>query len=104
MVKPDKRRQAAGFVVSCFGTSERRACRALGHSRSSQRYRSRARDQSPLRMRLRDLALSRPRYGYRRLHVLLRREGWRVNVKRVWRHYKQLGLAPHAPDSLDHDE
>ena len=48
------------------------------------------RDQSPLRIRLRDLALSRPRYGYRRLHVLLRREGWTVNAKRVWRHYKLL--------------
>lgn len=64
----------------------------LGHSRSTQRYRSHARDASALHLRLRDLALSRPRYGYRRLHVLLRREGWRVNAKRIWRHYKLLGL------------
>jgi putative transposase len=43
-------------------------------------------------MRLRDLALARPRYGYRRLHVLLRREGWRVNHKRVHRLYRALEL------------
>lgn len=61
-------------------------------SRSSLRYRSTARDQSALRMRLRDLAAARVRYGYRRLHVLLRREGWRVNHKRVYRLYRLEGL------------
>jgi len=92
MVKPGKRRAAAAYLVQCCRTSERRACGVLRHSRATHRYTSRARDQSPLRMRLRDLALSRPRYGYRRLHVLLRREGWRVNAKRVWRQYKLLEL------------
>jgi putative transposase len=56
------------------------------------RYRSRAKDQSALRLRLRDLAASRVRWGYRRLHVLLRREGWEVNHKRVHRLYKLEGL------------
>ena len=46
----------------------------------------------PLRLRLRDLAATRVRYGYRRLHVLLRREGWRVNHKRVYRLYREEGL------------
>ncbi len=66
-----------------FPISERRACAVIGIGRSSQRYRSRASDQTALRMRLRDRAAARVRYGYRRLHVLLQREGWRVNQKRV---------------------
>jgi putative transposase len=57
------------------------------------RYRSRAKDQTALRMRLRELAAVRVRYGYRRLHVLLRREGWQINVKRVYRLYRLEGLA-----------
>ena len=61
-------------------------------NRSSLRYRSTAREQTALRMRLRDLAAARLRYGYRRLHVLLRREGWHVNHKRVYRLYRLEGL------------
>jgi putative transposase len=56
------------------------------------RYRSRADEQAVLRMRLRDLAYARASYGYRRLHVLLNREGWAVNHKRVYRLYKLEGL------------
>ena len=76
-----------------FQVSERRACRVLRVPRATLRYRSQAQDQTPLRMRLRDLAAARVRYGYRRLHVLLRREGWRVNHKRVYRLYRLEGLA-----------
>ena len=61
-----------------YQVSERRACRVAGVPRSSCRYRSQARDQAPLHQRLRELAAVRVRYGYRRLHVLLRRGGWRV--------------------------
>lgn len=50
--------------------------------------RSRARDQTPLRMRIRDIAYARPRFGYLRIQVMLRREGWRVNHKRVHRLYR----------------
>ncbi len=81
------------FLRVGFALSERRACRVLGLSRSVQRYRSVADDQVALRLRLRDLAASRVRYGYRRLHVLLQREGWRVNHKRVYRLYRSEGLA-----------
>ena len=81
------------FLRVGFALSERRACRALGVPRSSQRYRSVAQDQTALRLRLRDLAAVRVRYGYRRLHVLLRREGWAVNPKRVYRLYQQEGLS-----------
>jgi putative transposase len=48
-------------------------------------YRAKRRDPTPLRMRLRELAAARPRFGYRRLYILLRREGWRVNHKRIYR-------------------
>jgi len=60
--------------------------------RSTYYWRSKAKDQTPLRLRLRELAEARPRFGYPRLHVLLRREGWKVNIKRVYRLYKLEGL------------
>src|SRR5262249_33327979 len=53
---------------------------------------STAKDQSGLRMRIRELAMARPRFGYNRIHTLLRREGWRVNKKRVRRLYRLEGL------------
>ncbi len=81
-----------GVLQTGFRISERRACEVLQLSRSSLRYRSTARDQTALRMRLRDLAAARVRYGYRRLHVLLRREGWHVHHKRVYRLYRLEGV------------
>lgn len=81
-----------------FGVSERRACRVIGCHRRTYRYRSRAKDQTALRLRLRlrELASVRVRYGYRRLHVLLQREGWRVNHKRIYRLYRLEGLSVRA--------
>ena len=76
-----------------YQVSERRACRVAGVARSSCRYRSQAQDQALLRRRLRELAAVRVRYGYRRLHVLLRREGWPVNHKRVYRLYVEEKLS-----------
>ena len=77
-----------------YGLSERRACRLVEIGRSTLRYCPRKRgDEAPLRDRLRELAAERPRFGYRRLHVLLRREGVIVNHKRVERLYREEGLA-----------
>ena len=76
----------------CYEVSERRVCQVLGLSRSSCRYLARADEQAVLRIRLRDLAYARASYGYRRWHVLLQREGWSVNHKRVYRLYKLEGL------------
>jgi putative transposase len=76
----------------CYRVSERRACKVLSLSRTSCRYLSRADEQVALRIRLRDLAYARVSYGYRRLHVLLRREGWQINHKRVYRLYRLAGL------------
>ncbi len=75
-MKPAQKRELAQFLEVGFKVSERRAGAVIGLSRSTQRYQSRAQDQTALQMRLRDLAAARVRYGYRRLHVLLRREGW----------------------------
>lgn len=75
-----------------YGTSERRACEALSFRRSTCRYRSVADEQAALRIRLKDLAQARVSYGYRRLHILLQREGWEVNHKRVYRLYREDGL------------
>ena len=76
----------------CYQVSERRVCQVLSLSRTSCRYLSRADEQAALRIRLRDLAYARVSYGYRRLHVLLKREGWRINHKRVYRLYRLEGL------------
>ena len=70
----------------------RRACRLIQVPRQTVYYQSRKKTRDELRIRLRDLAAVRVRYGYRRLHVLLRREGWKVNHKLVWRLYREEGL------------
>jgi putative transposase len=92
MVRPAQRREVVVWARSAYQLSERKACRAIGVSASFVRYRSRRPDQAPLRRRLRELAGTRVRAGYRQLHVYLRREGWRVNHKRVYRLYTLEGL------------
>jgi len=80
-------------VQAAHGVSERRSCMVLGVDRSSIRYVSHQPDQTPLMLRIRDLAATRTRYGYFRIYILLRREGWFVNHKRVYRLYRQDGLS-----------
>lgn len=94
MVTPAARRAAVSYFRDRHGQSERSACRLAGLSRSTYRRKS-LRDEAdqPLRDRLLDLASERPRFGYRRLHVMLEREGWQINRKRVYRVYRELGLA-----------
>ena len=79
--------------MTAFGISERRACRALGVPRSSQRYVGTERErEEELLLRIRALAREHPRYGYRRIRALLVREGWSVNLKRVHRLWRREGL------------
>jgi putative transposase len=92
-VTAGERRRVVEKVQAAAGVSERRAIRFAGFPRSSMRYRSLREPQEALRQRIRDLATERPRWGYRRLHVLLRREGWQINRKRVQRLYREEGLA-----------
>lgn len=94
-MRPAQRRAAAQYAQAQGGLSQRRVCQLVGTARSTVRYRSRRGDDAALRTRLRELAAQRPRFGYRRLHVLLRREGIVVNHKRVERLYREEGLAVH---------
>ncbi len=80
-------------LVGTFPVSERAACRLVRCNRSTWLYRAHRRDDTAIRRRLRELAQARPRVGYARLHLLLRREGWVVNKKRVHRIYREEGLA-----------
>lgn len=79
-------------MQEAFRLSERRACRAVAAPRSSVRYRSIQPSREPLRRRLRELAGVRLSWGYQRLHILLRREGWRINRKLTYRLYTEEGL------------
>ena len=92
MVTPAVRREAVAQVRVAFEVSERRACSALGVDRTSVRYRSRRPDEAPLRARLRELAVQRRRFGYRRLHILMIWEGLRMNHKKLRRLYREEGL------------
>ena len=89
---PARGRDMIDFVRGAFGVSIRKACRAIPACRATYHYRSRRPEQAPLRKRIREIAETRMRYGYRRITVLLRREGWHVNVKRVHRLYRLEGL------------
>ena len=91
-MKPDRRRTIVKKLQVSYEVSERRALLAAGFPKSSHRYKSVKDDRADLRIRIRDLAASRVHYGYRRLHILLQREGWKVNHKLVYRIYKEEGL------------
>ena len=92
MVTPAARRDAVAHAVESHGMSERRACAIVEVNRSSIRYRSVRPDDAALRARLRELADQRRRFGYRRLHVLLRQEGHALNRKTTQRLYREEGL------------
>jgi putative transposase len=92
MVTPAARREAVAQLRVAFDVSERRACSTLGADRTSVRYRSRRPDDAPIRARLRELAAIRRRFGYRRLHILLVREGLVMNHKKLRRLYREEGL------------
>lgn len=92
MVSPAAKREAAGWLTETFSVSQRRACRVLDLCLATCRYQPRRGDGGIIRQRLRALAEERPRWGYRFLHVLLKREGLQVNHKRVYRLYRLDGL------------
>lgn len=103
MVSPATRREWVRWVIGAYRLSERRASRATGASLSSFWYKSVRSSDLPLRQRLRELAQVRVSYGYQRLHVLLCREGWSVNRKKVLRLYREEGNGTEFTSrSLDH--
>jgi putative transposase len=114
MVTPAARREAAAHLREVHGVSQRRACQTLDVDRSSVRYRSRRPDDAPIRTRLREIAAVRRRFGYRRLYILLRREGLQLNHKKLRRLYveerlqvrrrsgRKRALGTRAPLALPH--
>ncbi|MBB2707018.1 UNVERIFIED_ORG: putative transposase [Rhizobium aethiopicum] len=90
---PAAKRRAVAHLVDQHQMSERRACKAIGYCRMTIRYETRRGDDHDLRDRMKALAHERRRFGYRRLHVLLRREGHLVNHKRLFRLYREEKLA-----------
>jgi len=92
MVTPAARREAAAHLHQVYGVSQRRACQAIDADRSSVRYRHRRPDDVVIRVRLREIAAVRRRFGYRRLHILLQREGHTLNQKKLRRIYAEERL------------
>jgi putative transposase len=94
MVSPLARRSAVKYLVKQRGSSQRRACVVVGLSRSLARYIARrSKDEAMLIKEIHRLAIRHSRYGYRRITMLLRREGWKINKKRVHRIWRAEGLS-----------
>jgi putative transposase len=91
-VKPVRKRKLVDAVRSDWGVSIRRACRVLQVDTSTYHYKSRRRRRAPLEQRIKEICQTRVRYGYRRVHVLLRREGWCHGQNKTRRIYRELGL------------
>jgi putative transposase len=93
VVTPRQQRTAARYLTDEYRISQRRAARVLKRARSSLRYLARQRTgEEALVKATRRLARRHPRFGYKRVHALLQREGWRVNIKRVRRLWIAMGL------------
>jgi putative transposase len=93
VVTPDQQRAAADYLAERYGISQWRACRVMDRSRSTLRYCRRQRsDELALTREIKRVARRHPPYGYRRVHVMLVRRGWSVNLKRVRRLWNEMGL------------
>lgn len=93
LVTPGLRREAATWAITERDYSQRRACRLIGIDPKTWRYASRRPAEEAARMRLRELAAERRRFGYRRLQILLDREGVAMNHKELFRLYREKGLS-----------
>ena len=79
-------------MLANLGVSIRRACRVPPFDTSSYHYQSRRTDPAFLKKRIKEICETHVRYGYRRVYYILRRDGWHVNLKKVYRLYRELGL------------
>jgi len=91
-VRPVRKRKLVDAVCGQWDVSIRRACRVLEMNTSTYHYKSRRPGQAGLEQRIREICQTRVRFGYRRIHVQLRREGWPINEKKTRRIYRELGL------------
>ena len=92
MVRPAGKRKVVAHLIAAHKLSERRACRLANLNLSTWQYKGRSTERRGLRARVKSLAYERRRFGYRRIHAVLRREGWQVNHKAVHRIYVEEGL------------
>lgn len=92
-MRPSQRRALVPELMQRFGCSQRNALRVVKMSTSTYLYKAVKKDESALKMRIKEITDTRVHYGYRRVHVMLRREGHRDNVKRVYRLYREEGLS-----------
>jgi transposase InsO family protein len=92
-VSPSRKREAAAKLQAEFAVSERRACQVIEQPRSSQRYEPKPRDdEAAMVKRMLELVRQRPRFGYRRIGALLRKEFWRASATRIYRLWRREGL------------
>lgn len=91
-MRPARKRELANFLIDAYRVSIRRATAVIQLRRASYFYRPHPRDDRAERQRIREIAATRIRYGARRIHVLLRREGWQINHKKTYRIYCEEGL------------
>jgi putative transposase len=91
-LKPEVKREAVRWLQVHYAVSECRGCKAVQMYRSTYRYTSKADNQNLLRMRIKDIASKRVRYGYKRIHILSKRESWQINHKHVYRLYREKEL------------
>jgi len=92
VVTPAEKRRAVVHLCDEHGVSQRRACDVLDVDRSSVRYTSTRPDDADLRKAMKDVASERRRFGYRRIHIMLERQGIRINLKKLRRLYREEGL------------
>ncbi|MEQ8747393.1 IS3 family transposase [Pyruvatibacter sp.] len=91
-LRPDRKREIIDAVRQDWQATIRRACSALQFDRSTYHYRSRRTDPAVLKKRIKEICETHVRYGYRRVYYILRRDGWTVNMKKVYRLYREQGL------------
>lgn len=92
VVKPVKKREVVRYLMCRYGVGTRRACRCVPLRRSVYYYGSCKDPLTALRQRVREFAHARVRFGYRRIYVLLKREGWEIGKDRLYRVYREEGL------------
>ncbi len=89
---PEAKREAVAHLVACHEVSQRRACEVLQADRSAVRYQSKRGNDAELRETIKRVSSERKRFGYRRIHVMVEREGFKVNHKKLRRIYREEGL------------
>lgn len=92
MVSPTLKRAWIDWLIQSHQFSQRRACKLVNLHRSVGRYKSRKKPDEAICQRIKEIAFERTRFGYRRIHHALKREGVKINHKKLFRIYRELGI------------